>query len=355
MQAPTSFNLWQLTEDYLETAPNPEAMEEKTESLGQGLAGLGGRSLLGLNIPAQWSGIEVSPGDYFGFLERLTRYSGTLAFTQIQHQTAGSFIAGGENESLKRDYLPKMRSGERLIGVSYAHVSRDKPTLEATNVDGGYRLSGYLPWITGWNLFQEAVIAARLPDGHILFALIPLVSSVRGDLRFSPPMALAAMASTNTVSAQCDRYFIADRQVVAIRSPDWIANKDRNSVLDPTFPLLGLARASLDLVEKASQKQTEIVPHSVALSDRLEDCRQQIYRAKEQQHLSLEQEVQLRAQAIALTHECTLAAILVSRGRANQTDHPGQRIYREALVLSVIRHTNAVMEATLQYLVSSKP
>jgi len=64
--------------------------------------------------------------------------------------------------------------------------------------------------------------------------------------------------------------------------------------------------------------------------------------------------VQLRAQAIALTHECTLGAILVSRGRANQTDHPGQRIYREALVLSVIGHTDTVMEATLKYLVSAE-
>ncbi|HBR00316.1 MULTISPECIES: acyl-CoA dehydrogenase family protein [unclassified Roseofilum] len=352
MPAPTCLDLSQQTEDYLKTAPNPEAMEEKTEILREGLAGLGARSLLALNVPPPWSETEVSQLDYFRVLERLARYSGTLNFTQTQHQSAGSFIANGDNERLKSHYLPKMRSGQILVGVSYAHLRREKPTLTATKVQGGYLLSGYLPWITGWNLFQEAVVAARLEDERIIFALIPFVTSAKGELRFSAPMSLAAMSSTNTVSAECDRYFVPDETVISLQSKDWIEEKTRQNVLNPTFSLLGLARSGLDIVENASKAQASIAPQFLALSEQLEHLRTKIYTEKEEQQLSLEQQLQLRAQAIALTHQCSLATIMVSRGSANQKHHPAQRIHREALVLSVMGHTNKVMETTLEQIVN---
>ncbi|MBP0028413.1 acyl-CoA dehydrogenase family protein [Roseofilum sp. Guam] len=352
MLAPTGSDLSQQTEDYLQIAPNPEAMEEKTEILREGLAGLGARSLLALNVPPPWSETPVSPLDYFRVLERLARYSGTLNFTQTQHQSAGSFIANGDNEELKSHYLPKMRSGKILVGVSYAHLRREKPTLKATKVQGGYLLSGYLPWITGWNLFQEAVVAATLEDERIIFALIPFVTSAKGELRFSAPMSLAAMSSTNTVSAECDRYFVPDEMVISLQSKDWVEEKTRQNVLNPTFSLLGLARSGLDIVENASKAQASISPQFLVLSEQLEYLRAKIYTEKEEQRLSLEQQLQLRAQAIALTHQCSLAMIMVSRGSANQNHHPAQRIYREALVLSVMGHTNKVMEATLEQVVN---
>lgn len=352
MSAATGLDLCQQIEDYLQIAPNPEAMEEKTEILREGLAGLGARSLLALNVPPPWSATQVGKLDYFRFLERLARYSGTLNFTQTQHQSAVSFIANGENEKLKSHYIPKMRLGKILIGVSYAHLRREKPTLEATKVPGGYLFSGYLPWITGWKLFQEVVVAARVEDDSIIFALIPFVSSAKGELRFSAPMSLAAMSSTNTVSAECDRYFVPDETVVSLQSKDWIEDKTRQSVLNATFSLLGLARSGLDIVENASKAQSSIAPQYLALSEQLENLRAKIYTEKEEQQLSVEQQLQLRAQAIALTHQCSLATIIVSRGSANQKHHPAQRIYREALVLSVMGHTNKVMEATLEQVVN---
>ncbi|MBP0017494.1 MAG: acyl-CoA/acyl-ACP dehydrogenase [Cyanobacteria bacterium SBLK] len=336
-------------QDYLKTAPNPEAMEEKTEVLREGLAGLGTRSLLGLKIPQRWNGKAIAQFDYFSVQETLARYSGTLAFTQIQHQTAGSFIANGDNENLKAEYLPDMSCGRILVGVGYSHLRRQgQPVLVANQVSGGYQISGNIPWISGYHLFQEAAIAARLDDNRILFALIPLSPDSQGNLHFSALMSLAAMPSTNTVSAECDRYFIPSEKVVAIQPQDWMQKKDRQSILNVTCFLLGCARSGLDIVENASKTQAEITESFLALNEQFTDCRQKILMALEREDLSVERQLELRARAIALSHQCSVAAITVSRGRSNQKDHPAQRIYREALVFSVTAQTNAVMSATLK-------
>jgi len=43
---------------------------------------------------------------------------------KTQHQSAGNAIANSDNESLKRDYLPLMGSGEILVGVGFSHLRR---------------------------------------------------------------------------------------------------------------------------------------------------------------------------------------------------------------------------------------
>ena len=346
-----SADLLQQMQDYLKIAPNPEAMEEKTEVLREGLAGLGSRSLLALNVPQQ--GKEtITKLDYFCFQEALARYSGTLAFTQTQHQTAGSFIVNGDNEALKSAYLTPMRCGQILVGVGYSHLRRQgKPTLEAIAVKGGYELSGNLPWITGFNLFQEAVIAAILEGDRILFALIPLSPSSEENLRFSAPMSLAAMPSTNTISVECDRYFIPTERIISLKPGNWMQEKDRQSILNATASTLGCARSGLDIVEKASKTQSFIADSFLVLDNKLNDCHQRILSTIERQNRSVAEQLELRAKAIALASQCSLAAVAVSRGGANQTYHPAQRIYRETLVFTVTGQTNAVMEATLKQIV----
>lgn len=348
----TSSNLDRQIQAYFKIAPNPEVMEEQTEVLREGLKGLGERTLLALRVPQKWNGRELDQLDYFYFLEELAQYSGTLAFTQIQHQTAGSFIANGDNENLKSAYLPPMSCGQILLGVGYSHLRRQGKILGAIEVSGGYQLSGNIPWITGFNLFQDAVIAAKLEDDRILFALIPLSPSPDRTLRFSPPMSLAAMSSTNTVSAECDRYFIPTEQVVSIQPSDWIQKKERQSILTPTSFTLGCARSGLKIVENASKTQSEITESFLVLTEKLNDCYQRIVAALERDNLGSEQQLELRAKAIALAHQCSLTAIAVSRGKANQKYHPAQRIYREALVFTVGGQTNAVMAATLKQIIA---
>jgi hypothetical protein len=62
----------------------------------------------------------------------------------------------------------------------------------------------------------------------------------------------------------------------------------------------------------------------------------------------------LRAWAIDLAVRCAHAAVTVSSGAANYSNHAAQRVYREAIVFTVSGQTTAVMEATLNRLVRSE-
>lgn len=325
-------------------------------------------SLLGLKVPKEWGGQQLSAAEYYQFKEVVARYSGALAFLQTQHQSAVSTLARCDNQALKDQYLFAAVQGQIGIGVGFSQLRRSgEPLVQAIPISGGYRISGQVPWITGYGCFQHFVLGATLPDGRSLFGLLPLETTVQpngGHLRLSAPMELAAMMSTNTVKAALDQWLLPTDQVLDIKPIDWIHQSDRRNSLNHSCFALGCARAGLDIVAAAAAKpyaSPTIQPTWVALDQQLTQCRQQIYQVQieTQMHPSITSDdlvnssLQLRAEAIALAVRCAHAAVIVSRGAANSLNHPAQRVYREALAFSVFGQTTAVMDASLAQLMEN--
>ncbi|NEO85968.1 MAG: acyl-CoA/acyl-ACP dehydrogenase [Spirulina sp. SIO3F2] len=332
--------------------PTPEAMEQNPTKLLQGLQNLGERQLLTLKVPESLGGQGLGRSDYFAFQRALTCHSGTLAFTQTQHQTAAVFIANGENDALKAEYLSAMTSGKQLVGVGYSHLRRPGlPSLTAIPSDRGYHLNGTIPWITGWGIFQTAVIAATLPDGYTVWGLLPLQNTAQ--VQFSDPLPLAAMSATQTVTATLQAYELQRDRVLGIQPPGWINHKDLTGVLNASAFSLGAAQAALAIVQAASDRYPDLAPAAQDLSHQFKDVQQAIDTALDIPDLAFERQVELRGAAIALAGRCAQAAITVSRGGANQLSHAAGRIYREVLVFTVSGQTPAVLGATLTQIAQS--
>jgi kynurenine formamidase len=212
-----------------------------------------------------------------------------------------------------------------------------------------------VPWVTGWGLFHEFIVAASLPDGRAVFGIVPLVETYQetgGNIAFSQPMQLAAMTSTNTVTATLKNWFLTDDRIVSIKPPGWIHENDQKNVLRSTFLAMGCTRAGLDIIEAAGKsKSLPFINNAFAsFKQELSRCRTAIKAAENNPSFSLDEKLQLRAQAIDLAGRCAHAAVTVSSGAANYINHPAQRVYREALVFTVTGQTTAVMEAILQRL-----
>jgi alkylation response protein AidB-like acyl-CoA dehydrogenase len=274
-----------------------------------------------------------------------------LAFLQAQHQSAGTLMARSENESLKQAYLPLMGSGQALVGISFAHLRRSIPPVKAISLPNGYLLNGEAPWVTGYGFFQTFIGAAVLPDGQAVYGMIPFQTKRQeagGEVLCSEPMALSAMNSTRTVAVSFQNWFLPHDQVVCVNPLSAVARSDRLNVLHHSFFALGCARAGLDILETAYQvKQQSFIQSAYkALAEELAKCRESIFSAPTDTN-SFEENLQLRAWAIELAVRCAHAAVVASSGVANTSNHPAQRVYREALVYSVSGQTNAVMEATL--------
>ncbi|MUL38431.1 cyclase family protein [Gloeocapsopsis dulcis] len=340
-----------------EVAPLANEIDTNPNILLKALKGLGNLGLLALRVPQQWAGYGVSDVTFASFQELVARYSGALAFLQTQHQSAAGMLIQSRNFALQQAYLPRMSKGDVLLGVGFSHIRRlGDPTTVAIPVAGGYQIDGFVPWVTGWNLFAEFIVAATLPDGGAVFGIVPFVETQQatgGAIAFSTPMQLAAMRSTNTVSATLTRFFLSSDRVVFIKPAGWIHANDIKNVLRATPLAIGCAMAGLDIVQAAAQaKSLAFIDEAfTALDSELRECRDAIAQV---QHSNTDfiQKVQLRAWAIDLAVRTAHAAVTVSSSSANYTDHPAQRVYREALVFTVSGQTPAIMEATLKQLTS---
>jgi alkylation response protein AidB-like acyl-CoA dehydrogenase len=342
----------EMTEAYLrsQVAPHANAIDHDPEALRSAVQGLAERQLLALRLPQSWN---VNALTYYAVQELIARFSGALAFLQTQHQSAASMLLKSENEWLKQTYLPYLANGQKLVGIGFSHLRREhNPPLKAVPVEGGYRLHGHIPWITGFNFFQDVLIAALLPDGQAVYGIVPFQDTLQnGEIRFSEPMSLAAITSTNTVTAELTEWFLPNSHIAFVLPARAIHKSDRANVLNHSFFALGCAQAGLDIVEAVTQQKSIAVQQ--ALIDELAACRDAIYTAQPKSP-HFETNLNLRAWSIELAVRCAHAAIVVSSGAANSTSHPAQRVYREALVFSVSGQTNAVLEATLEQL-SARP
>ena len=337
----------------LETvASKANEIDESPDALFEALQGLGNLELLALKVPQRWGGKEVSEVDYSKFQELVARYSGALAFLQTQHQSAGGILASSNNSTLQEEYLPRMGSGEVLLGVGFSHLRRGgEPIITAVEVSGGYQFDGVVPWITGFDFFQEFVVAATLPSGGAVFGIVPFQNTRQpggGEITFTSPAQLAAMNSTNTVSGALNRWFLPESLVVSIKPPGWIDENDRKNLLRATFFAFGCAEAGLDVIKSAFEKKSLSFINDAfnSLQAELNRCRSAIAFSK-QEEVEFTQKLELRAWAIDLTTRIAHAAVTVSSGAANYSHHAAQRVYREALVFTVTGQSSAIMEATL--------
>jgi alkylation response protein AidB-like acyl-CoA dehydrogenase len=356
--------LLDLAESYLQESVAPIAgeIDRDPEVLRDALKGIGDRFLLALRVPKCWGGAEVSEETYRHFQQLVPRYSGALAFLQTQHQSAGQILTNSNNEFLKQQYLPRMGNGQVLVGVGFSQLRRlGEPLVKALPVEGGYQLEGKVPWVTGFGFFHNFIVGATLPDGSAIYGVLPFTetiqavsdvmdaTSTQSSITFSEPMQLAAMESTNTVTATLTHWFLPDEHVVFVKPAGAIHENDKRNVLHHGFFALGCARAGLDIVEAVYQaKQLPFIRSALeSLHEELTRCQSDMMQALPPDSQSWEERLQLRAWAIDLAIRCASAAVTVSSGAANSINHPAQRVYREALVFAVSGQTTAVMEATL--------
>jgi alkylation response protein AidB-like acyl-CoA dehydrogenase len=222
--------------------------------------------------------------------------------------------------------------------------------LRATEAREGYLLDGHVPWITGYGLFPEYLVAAELADGRAVFAVVPFTPGTGAS--FSKPMRLAAMESAQTVTADYESFEVSKSQVVAVQPAGWIKNNDQINIALQRHFALGCCEAALDILRDQVRKKGEpsVINALTALEVELDACRTAVLPSAGEDE-SAEARLAARAWAIELCTRCAHAAIASCGGQANSVDHPAQRVFRESLVYTVSAQTPSIREATLQRLV----
>lgn len=329
-------------------APQAAQLDRDPQVLSRAFRLLGDHGALGLKASTDWGGQAWESEAIYRFTERLARYSGALVFLQTQHQRCVQELANSDNQALKQRYLRAAIAGQIGLGVGFSHLRRPQQPVIAKETPAGYVFNGTVPWITGFGIFQHWMLAALLPDGRAVFVLAPFQAMDDDSLSFSQPMQLAALASTQTVTATLHDWVAPKELLLDIKPAGWIQQSDRTYPLTHNFFALGCAQAGLDIMAQAQSAALPAIGETYKrLRDQVAHCRQKTYETLANPS---EKRLQLRAWAIDLAVRCGHGAVIVSRGAANLAEHPAQRVYREALAFSVSGQNNQVLAASLDRL-----
>jgi alkylation response protein AidB-like acyl-CoA dehydrogenase len=308
--------------------------------------------LVGVTTPKDFGGHGCSAAFMQSFTRTLTAACGTTWFVLTQHLGSCGQISGSSNPLLREKYLAQMAAGHHYVGVGFGHLRRPQPMLIATEVDGGWSLTGTAPWVTGWPILSGVIFGATLASDTEKHLYVYAEATESEHLRSSPPLPLCAMNASETTEIVLDNLFIPETDFVRYSSKSEMARGDRNSIASNVAPPIGCACGSLKALKEVSTKRP--LPAILAACELLEAeilaCETEGKRwagAPKDTPEYLENALAVRAWAIELAVRAAHMSVTAASGTANNRTHPAQRRMREAMFYTLAAQTSEILGATL--------
>jgi alkylation response protein AidB-like acyl-CoA dehydrogenase len=308
------------------------------------------------SVPEEYGGQPLSPRALLGAYEALARGCMSTALIVTQRDGAVDLIRHASTDAPKQRFLPRLARGELHTTVGISQLTTSKrgkgPLMKAVPDGDGYRLTGLMPWVTGAEHADCIVTGGVLPDGRHLLACVP---TDQPGVSVAPAFELMALTASRTSPVQCDEVYIEPGQV--LRGPG-------DNVLGRRGPAKGLVASSCGLGLAASLIQTiQTIPPRFRspFGDTLDPLIQQFRAVQARLHDAADQldrpEIEYEAPAAEIrvavndvVVRLALAALTLGKGTGFASDHPVQRIAREALFMLVWSAPRPIQTGTLSRL-----
>ncbi len=290
-----------------------------------------------IRVPSNYGGVDLSPKAKIQLELAMGRWGGVFGFLESQFGTASRLIQKSANSLLKKEYLPKMATGNILLGNAISHFKpNSKVKLFGSSLSNGYQLNGFLPFVTGWQFYQKIVVGFYNDDNEEVFAIIPFASAP--GLEIGSILKPINSFSANSVSMNFLDFFIPNEDILFSWKKGGFYGIYQKSI--PYAHLLGIAQASLDCIEN-----NIIATENDLLSRGLEKLHKQISICIENffSHNNISASDDLFFQALTLSWKCINFAILISGGAGLLQQSRIQLLYKEVALWSIPRTDLSVL------------
>lgn len=334
-------------------APRANAVDESDRVPHENLRALAEASLLGLAVPVDFGGHGASVRAIRRFHGALAEACGTTAFLAIQHASACALIARSPSDALRSRLLPRMARGELLGAPAFSHLRRPgPPAVRVTDEGSHYVFDGVAPWISGWGNIGVVALGGTLADGHYLYAALSPDETT--GVSAWPPMRLAAMTASSTVSLTLSRARVPKDRLLFTQTPDEARAADAANVLNQAPCSLGAAAAAAKLLDARAHEDPSIAPFATSLHAEIATCWRDVESWTERKDDARfpESALSVRAHCVELGVRAAFSAIVATGGSALKKDRDAQRIYREAMLYAVAPQTASLRKATLTRLLA---
>ncbi|WP_406350240.1 acyl-CoA dehydrogenase family protein [Streptomyces sp. NBC_00658] len=305
-----------------------------------------GSGLLGVSAPVAYGGSAAPAAVARETAEVLAGACCSTWFVQTQHHTPVQTLTKAQLPIRERLLAP-LAQGELLSGVAYAQLrAHPRVPVRVTRERGGWRFDGTVPWYTGWGLNDVMLLAGVTEADEALFAFTE--AREQPGLRPSPPMRLAALTASQTVSLDLDGLWLPE-DAVALRTPyeTWAAT-DRPKNTNASPAVFGITASALDLLDAADGDPTA-KETADALRIRLDEVRRQAYELADHPVPTerIDERLTVKTRAYDVMRAATTAAVVAGGGRSIGLGSPAQRLAREGMFLLVQGQTAEVRTAHL--------
>jgi alkylation response protein AidB-like acyl-CoA dehydrogenase len=286
--------------------------------------------LYAMAAPPQVGGL--GPDDLAGagaVVETLAGGCLATTFVWLQHHTAVRAAAASDRDGVRATWLYPLARGDRRAGIALAGLRSPTSPLRVRAVDGGFRLDGQAPWVTGWDLIDVIYVAARDADDLVHFLLVDAAATPTLRVR---PLELVAVQASRTVNLTFDDHLVpAERLLASVPFDDWSREDASGSALNG-FLALGVAHRCLALLDGSTDD---------ALAAELSACRAALVAA------GVADTPAARAAGSQLAWRAAARLAVSTGSRAVLLDHPAQRLLREAAFLLVFGSRPAIRDELL--------
>jgi alkylation response protein AidB-like acyl-CoA dehydrogenase len=301
-----------------------------------------------------WGGFGWSDEDVVRGYLALSSACLTTTFIITQRTGACRRIAGSDNDRLKQQLLPGLAEGQSFatVGISHLTTSRrhlHRPVLTAERIDGGFRLNGFSPWVTGAHAAQHVVVGAAMIDGdqptgeQLLVALPTELPGVTA----APAAQLVGVTASHTGALRLDGVEVADEWAIAGPMENVMAaGIGAGTGGHETSTLaIGLARAAIRFIAAESAQRPDLVAPYDALAAEHAQLEHDLLAIASGQPACSKESLRQRANSLAL--RSTQAALAAAKGTGYVVGHPAGRWCREALFFLVWSCPQPVATANL--------
>lgn len=278
----------------------------------------------------------------------------TTTFVITQRTGACRRIASSIHRGPQETLLPDLVRGDLMatVGISHLTTSRRhlaKPVLRAECIDGGYRLNGFSPWVTGADHSDYVVVGATVCEGdepteeQVLLALPTKLDGVQP----TEPAQLVGLSASHTGELKLDDVFVEDRWLLAgpVENVLTVGSGAGAGGYQTSTLALGLARSALKFLEEQAARRAELGVPLDALQQEFDDVNEMLVAVVRGEPDCSSEHLRQRANSLAL--RSAQAALAAAKGTGYLTGHPAGRWCREALFFLVWSCPQPVLEANL--------
>ncbi len=274
----------------------------------------------------------------------------TTTFVVTQLMGAVKRIVASDNVSLRDRILPALLTGDAYatLGISHLTTSRQhlgQSVLTAEAIDGGFRLNGFSPWVTGAQHAKYLVVGASLDDGRQLLCVVPTATE---GVTTPEPARLIALSASHTGAARFDRVVVPHDDVLAGPMMD-VMNASvgaRTGGLQTSTLALGLSSAAIQYVQDESHQRPTLQESAAQLTDELARWKISLLQLATEGTGKLTA-AELRAHSNSLVLRATQTALMTAKGAGFVQGHPVGRWCQEALFFLVWSCPQPVVAANL--------